>query len=188
MKKTLLILLLVTVVMLLAACSSGPGETVNSEPASQNSSQAAGESNVSDETPVNTNESFVFEFNGASIGIGDLLDTAAGKFGVPSDDDIVTTDSCAFSGKDTVYYYPSFEISANNETGSFVIYNIYLKDDTVSTKEGAYVGMTSDEVSAIYGTPDHAGESSVCYIKGDTALEFILKNGSVIAITYKLNK
>ncbi len=184
MKKTLLILLLVTVVVLSAACSSGPGDS--SVPESVSADQ--GNQTVSRDTNIPASESYVFEFNGASVGIGDLLDIAASKFGVPSDDDIVTTDSCAFGGKDTVYYYPSFEISANNETGVFVIYNIYLKDDTVSTKEGAYVGMTSDEVKTIYGAPDQTNDGSIVYVKGDMALEFILKSGSVIAITYKLNK
>ena len=180
MKKTILILLLAMAVSVMVACDSGPGDTSNavSEPGT-----------VSHETSAPKAAGYVFEYNGKAIGVGDALSLVDENFGKPAnDDDIVTTDSCAFNGKDTVYYYPSFEISANDETGSFVIYSIYLKDDTVSTKEGAYVGMTVEEVKAIYGEPSETAESAIYYVKDGMKLGFILKDGAVNAISYYINK
>ena len=183
MKKILLILFLTLAVAVMAACDSGPGDTstVTSEPAS-----TVSETTSRAET-VNAATGYIFTANGVSFGVGDLSEQIVEKLGRPSADDVVTTDSCAFGGKDTVYYYPSFEISANDETGEFVIYCIYLKDDTVSTQEGAYVGMAPAEVKDIYGDPAEETEGGIIYYKDRMKLSFILKDGAVAAISYYVN-
>ena len=189
MKKTVLILLLVLAVSVMVACDSGPGDTSSAvSDSGVTSSDVSNTETVSQDTAAHKATGYIFEYEGTSMGVGDLSETVIEKLGKPADDDIVTTDSCAFNGKDTVYYYPSFEISANDETGSFVIYSIYLKDDTVSTKEGAYVGMTVDEVKAIYGEPSETAESAIYYVNEGMKLGFILKDGTVNAISYYINK
>lgn len=168
--------MLALAIVLTTACSSGPGETSKQE------SDAA----VSQQSEHNAT-GYLFEYNGATFGIGDACVDVIDKLGAQQKDPY-TSNSCAFNGKDTVYYFPSFEVSANDETGVFVIYSIYLKDDAVSTKEGAYVGMTSDEVKAIYGEPSENSEGGFSYVKEGMKLNFFLKDGAVSAISYYINK
>ena len=183
MKKVLLILFLTLAVTVMAACDSGPGDTssVDSGPVQTVSEQ------VSRSETAHTATGYIFTVNGVSFGVGDLAEPVVEKLGRPSDDDIVPTENCAIGGNDIIYYYPSFEISTNDTTGEFVIYCIYLKDDTVSTQEGAYVGMTPAEVKAIYGEPAEESEGGIIYFKDKMKLSFILKNGIVSAISYYVN-
>ncbi len=177
MKKTLLILLLVLAVCLMAACNSGTGETSGTE------SEAASTPSGSEHKATG----YLFEYNGVSFGVGSATADIIEKLGEQTEKPY-TSNSCAFNGKDTVYYFASFEVSDNDETGDLVIYSIYLKDDTVATKEGAYVGMTPDEVKAIYGEPSESSDGGFSYVKEGMKLNFFLKDGVVSAISYYVNK
>ncbi|MBO7548548.1 MAG: hypothetical protein J6T77_01140 [Clostridia bacterium] len=176
MKKTHLILLLAAAVCLMAACNSGENES-KPEPVS---------TEVSGNTAEHTPTGYLFESNGVTFGVGsasaDVIDKLGAQTGEP-----YTSNSCAFNGKDTVYYFGSFEVSANDETGDFVIYSVYLKDDSVSTKEGAYIGMTPEEVKAIYGEPAESSDGGFSYVKEGMKLNFFLKDGAVSAISYYVN-
>ena len=99
--------------------------------------------------------------------------------------DQYTSESCAFGGEDTVYYYNSIQVSTNNEYGYERIYSIYLEDDLVSTEEGICVGSTADDVKAAYGEPS-AKSTDVCliYEKDGMTLNFNLVDGVVSTILY----
>lgn len=95
------------------------------------------------------------------------------------------SESCAFQGLDKVFTFPGFCVNTYPKEGLDLIQSIYLMDDTVTTAEGAYIGMHTDELAALYGEPSAEAEGSVSFIKGGCALAFIHDaDGYITAITY----
>lgn len=93
--------------------------------------------------------------------------------------------SCAFDGMDVIYKYPGYEVLTYAKDGSAVISGVVLRDDTVGTPEGAYIGMTKADVEKIYGkTAESAGSLQV--EKGNCNLLFIFDNDVVTSIQYNL--
>ena len=95
------------------------------------------------------------------------------------------SESCAFQGLDKVYAYPSFVLYTYPLDGKDYIMSLYLMDDMVTTKEGAYIGMHMDAISELYGEPTDTNEGSATYEKDGCALSFLFDvDGFVNAITY----
>lgn len=94
------------------------------------------------------------------------------------------SESCAFQGLDKVYTYGSVVITTYPEDGKDYVYSIELKDDTVTTKEGAYIGMAKADVVSAYGTATNETEVALVYEKDACQLAFILEDGLVKNITY----
>ena len=64
------------------------------------------------------------------------------------------------------------------------VYSIELKDDTVTTKEGVYIGMAKADVVSAYGSATNETEAALVYEKDACQLAFILEDGLVKNITY----
>ena len=95
------------------------------------------------------------------------------------------SESCAFQGLDKVYTYPSFLLYTYPQDEMDLVSSLYLMDDMVTTAEGAYICMTAEQISALYGEPTSEADSSVTYEKGGCALSFLFDaDGYVSAITY----
>lgn len=94
------------------------------------------------------------------------------------------SESCAFQGLDKVYTYGSVVITTYPEDGKDYVYSIELKDDTVTTKEGAYIGMAKADVVSAYGNATNETEVALVYEKDACQLAFILEDGLVKNITY----
>ena len=95
------------------------------------------------------------------------------------------SESCAFQGLDKAYTYLSFVLNTYPQDGLDLVSSLYLMDDTVTTAEGAYIGMHVDEINALYGEPTRTADTSITYEKGGCALSFMLDaDGYVNAITY----
>jgi hypothetical protein len=110
-------------------------------------------------------------------------DEVLSKLGTPKDQ--YTSESCAFGGEDTVYYYSSIQVSTNNELGYERIYSIYLEDDLVSTEKGICVGNTADDVKSAYGEPGaNSTDACLIYEKDGMTLSFNLTDGVVSTILY----
>ena len=92
--------------------------------------------------------------------------------------------SCAFDGLDKTYTYAGFQILTRPDGDKDYINSIILTDDSVTTPEGVYIGVTEADVTAKYGTPAQKTDTLLSYTDGGTALNFILKNGTVISIEY----
>lgn len=103
---------------------------------------------------------------------------------LPEADKYFESESCAFQGLDKVYTYGSVVITTYPENGKDYVYSIELKDDTVSTKEGAYIGMAKDDVIKAYGDATNVTESALVYEKESCQLAFILEDDYVKNITY----
>ena len=172
MKKFVAILLVLIMTMVLCAC--GGAETPNVTEPSQNVNQNTGST-----TPAG----YTFTYNGYQFGVDMIADDVLVNLGDPKDE--YTSESCAFGGEDTVYYYSSIQVSTNNEYGYERIYSIYLEDDLVSTEEGICVGSTVEDVKTAYGEPG-GNSSDVCliYEKDGMTLNFNLVDGVVSTILY----
>lgn len=172
MKKIAAIIMALTMVLALCACGNAD-VTPTTSTAPQNNS------NNGSTTPVG----YTFTYNGYQFGVDMIADAPLAALGTPKDQ--YTSESCAFGGEDTVYYYNSIQVSTNNEYGYERIYSIYLEDDLVSTEEGICVGSTADAVKTAYGEPGGAS-TDVCliYEKDGMTLSFNLVDGVVSTILY----
>lgn len=94
--------------------------------------------------------------------------------------------SCAFQGMDKVYTFPSLVVNTYPEQGKDLILSIYLTDDALTTGEGAYIGMHTDEILALYGEPTRTADASLTFEKGGCALSFLYDaEGFVTSILYE---
>ncbi len=59
--------------------------------------------------------------------------------------------SCHYDGSDDIYIYENFTLYTYQDQGAKYLYIIEFTAPEVATAEGAYVGMTRDELIAIYG-------------------------------------
>lgn len=174
MKKLAVILLTLTVVLSLCACG---GETGTSDTTTVPTTNA--QNNTGSATPVG----YTFTYNGYQFGVDMIADAPLANLGTPKD--WYTSESCAFGGEDTVYYYNSIQVSTNNEYGYERIYSIYLEDDLVSTEEGICVGSTADDVKSAYGEPGaKSTDTCLIYEKDGMTLNFNLVDGLVSTILY----
>lgn len=173
MKKFAAIILALTLVLALCACGTTTPE------APDGGSNKPQTSNTPNTTPVG----YLFTYNNYQFGVDIVADDVLSNLGEPKDE--YTSESCAFGGEDTVYYYNSIQVSTNNEYGYERIYSIYLEDDLVSTEEGICVGSTAEDVKSAYGEPgDKSTETCLIYEKDGMTLNFNLVDGKVSTILY----
>ena len=92
--------------------------------------------------------------------------------------------SCAFDGKDKTYFYGSFYLQTYPIGDKDYVYAVWFADDSVTTAENAYVGMSKKDVEAIYGTAGFNGSNAYIMVKGATRLTVILKDDVVSSIQY----
>lgn len=92
--------------------------------------------------------------------------------------------SCAFEGMDKIYTYNSFEVSTYPNGANDLVSYIYFKDDTVTTEEGAYIGMAKADVLALYGDNYVERAGVYVYTKGGMELRFIFNGESLASVEY----
>ena len=165
--------LALAMLLVLGLCACGNDET----PAASDPTKGG------DKTPSTTPVGYTFTYNDYQFGVGMAVEAVLEKLGEPVQK--IESESCAFGGKDTIYYYSGIQISTNNEEGYEKIYSIYLEDDLTATEKGVSVGNTADQVKAAYGEPDaSSSETCLIYSKAGMYLKFILKDNKVSSITY----
>ena len=91
--------------------------------------------------------------------------------------------SCAFDGVDIAYSYPGFDLYVFDNKGERVITQVVLRDDTVQTAEGAYIGMDLGHVEKLY-TAVEDGKNNLQLTKGNCTLMIIFKDDVVTSIQY----
>ena len=85
---------------------------------------------------------------------------------------------------DKIYTYTSFEISTYPNGSNDLVSSIYFKDDTITTEEGAYLGMSKTDVLAMYGDNYVESAGVVIYSKGGMELQFIFDGETLASIEY----
>ena len=180
--KIISLLLGLAVLVSLTACGGDPAES-----ASNSGSDPTGSAQLSTPAPEQTTEvsgsgySFAAG-NGAVIIVNENMTDALAALGEPQS--YFEAESCAFDGLDKTYTYPGFIITTRPDGDQDFINSIRLTDDSVTTREGAYIGYTADQVKAVYGDPQDELETALYYTDAYTMLSFILEDGVVISIEY----
>lgn len=181
MKKNVLCLLLALgLITVLAACGESGGQP----------SQPAGGTAGSQSQPVDgtsqTPEGYVFPAaSGYSVAISDNMADVLNVLGEANS--YFQAESCAFEGLDKTYTYSGFIITTRPDGDQDLVQSIQLTDDSVTTKEGVYIGSSASDVTAAYGDSDSVVETLLTYTIGETTLNFVLENGVVISIEYLYN-
>ena len=131
-------------------------------------------------------DGYVFVYEEYTVAVGSLASDLLEALGEPQD--TFVDESCAFYGKDYTYFYPGvrFYTFSPAEGMPDYILSIVFGDDTVMTAEGAYIGMTREEIEEIYGEPTNSDEAGgIEYIKDGMSLSFMFDNDDMVDyITY----
>ena len=125
---------------------------------------------------------YVMTVKGTEVAVNALMAPIVEALGEP--DKYFESESCAFQGLDKVYTYGSVVITTYPEDGTDYVYSIELKDDTVTTKEGSYIGASKEDITKTYGTATKETDVALVYEKGSCQLAFIFDGDSVKNITY----
>lgn len=180
MKKRLLYIVL-TLCVALALTACGAKDTGADSQPSASQPPASQPSPGQEASPSGGIDRYVFAFNGHIVAIDDNMADVLAALGEPQS--YFEAASCAFEGLDKTYTYSGFVITTRPDGEQDFVNSVLLTDDSVVTPEGVYIGCTAEEVTAAYGEGEQT-ETVIRCTKGNTAMNFVLKNGSVISIEY----
>lgn len=170
-------------VLLLTGC--GAKEQDNKDAADQSGSKqenVPNDSSAADDTAT-VKDGYVFEYNGVEIPMNTDVTPVLNALGDPQE--YFEAKSCAFDGMDKTYFYNGFELTTYPKSDKEdYTSSIYLKDDSVSTKEGIYIGSTLQQLLSTYGENYSGDGASYTYTKGDSSIMFIVSEDEVTSITY----
>lgn len=177
MKKLLFLMVSLT---LLASCGSDDSTTAVADVAPSGGEAAV----VGDTTSSNDiAKNYSYQFNGSDLFMGGEFTQET--YGEPNE--FFEAASCAFEGMDKIFYYSGVEVRTYPDGEQDFVSTILLKDDTVTTAEGAYIGMTMEKVLEKHGTEFTQDGNLYFYQKGDSTLTFISEDDVLISITYSLD-
>lgn len=127
-------------------------------------------------------DDYVFEYKGVKIAPDMNTNEFLDALGEPLH--YYEVKSCAFEGMDKIYTYTSFEISTYPNGANDLVSYIYFKDDTVTTEEGAYLGMAKSDVLALYGSNYTEKAGAYVYSRGGMELRFVFDGETLVSIEY----
>ena len=189
MKKTIAMLMCALLICALLAGCGGSGKSGDTAPTTSESitpGDAGGASDAAEQggeqAPGAAGSKYTFTFKDTEVAVNGDMAPLAEKLGEPGD--YFESESCAFQGLDKVYTYGSVIIRTYPKDGKDYVLSVELKDDTVTTREGVYIGQTRDDVTAAYGDPGEETAAALRYVDGDCTLTFLLTDGKVTDITY----
>lgn len=92
--------------------------------------------------------------------------------------------SCAIDSIIRTYGYGNFEIDTYELDEKEYISSIFFKDDTITTKEGAFLFMDKERLFELYGK-DYVEEAGMfVYYKDKMKLKFLISEDEVVSIQY----
>ena len=182
MKKLLICVLMA---LLLTGCGAKeqadekkPAEQTGAE---QNADTTAGDSASADKAVIK--DGYVFEYNGVEIRPN--TDVAPVLQALGEADECFEAKSCAFDGMDKTFFYSGIELTTYPKSDKEdYVSSIYFTDDSVSTKEGIYIGSTLQQLLDAYGENYSGNGQAYTYTKEDTSIMFIVEEDEVTSITY----
>lgn len=132
----------------------------------------------------NTSDGYTFKVGSTTLSIGANADVVS-KLGNPLSSPHVTAACGGIPGEDIVYTFAGYRVKTTPGKNGNVICMIELTDDSVKTPEGLTIGSTKEAVTSAMGTGETVGENLV-YKKGNMILQFLIRNGYVTNIQYKV--
>ena len=137
-----------------------------------------------DEPGIPAPEGFVFPFQGITIHMDQDMAEILEQLGEPLG--VFEAPSCAFDGIDRIFSFPGIQIHTYPDGDLDFVHTISLRDDSVTTMNGIYLGSSFDDVIAAYGS-DYTQEFGMfTFTIGQTTLSFFIEDDMVIGILYEL--
>ena len=172
-------LLLMVLILLLTGCG---GEKNTSK--DLNGNKGGNEPVESTEKPDDEEktEEYVFEYKGITIAMNEKAAPILGRLGEPLD--YFEAESCAFEGLDKIYTYSGFEIHTYEIEGVDHVAAVMFLDDSVSTKEGAYLYSGLDDVLSKYGNNYVKDLGLYTYELNKSKISFLVEDDEVVSIEY----
>ena len=128
-------------------------------------------------------EGFPFEYQGQIIYVGMPAEPILQQLGEPIH--YFQRDSCAFDDFDKTYLYSGFDLHTFTLGDNDYVYIIMFTDDSVTTPEGAYLGMYAEDMLALYGDGYEEDGGQYTYTNGQGSLTFMTENGLVKDLYYE---
>lgn len=148
--------------------------------ASQGTVQNQGEENS---TGTEAAKGYVFEYDGTVAAADMEAAPVIEELGEPVS--YFESTSCAFEGLDKMYTYSSFEIDTYPVEDKDYISTIILKDDSIATQEGIYIGDSLEKLQQTYGGGYTERDGMIVYEKDGMELCFIMKYEEIVSIEYR---
>jgi len=197
--KKLILALIIGLVFMLAACNASDNDnqgndtqaaagnahdTQGQEPATNETTQP----NEDDPSPAYSNspdlEGFAFAIQGVTIYMDQDIDIVLEQLGEPLG--VFEAPSCAFDGIDRIFSFPGVQIHTYPEGELDFVHTISIRDDSVTTMGGIYLGSSWEDVLAAYGNDYEQEFGMVTFTRGQTTLSFFIEDDMVTGITYEL--
>jgi len=174
MKKTVIIGLIMAAAMAFAGCSGSGSASSQASGASQATAASQGDSQQGDGWTFKSGD-VVISMNAPAAPILEKLGAAKSSYEAPS---------CAFDGMDVVYSYAGFDLLTYTSDGKDAkVSGVVLRDDSVETPEGLFIGSDKAAVENTYGKLED-GANNLRVTKGNCELLIILTDGAVSSIQY----
>jgi len=162
----------------------GAGSADPAQPPSSGNNDTTDDGNAND-TPV-TVPVFYHVLSNVTINLNDNINIVLDSLGEPAG--IMVMPSCAFDGDDRVYrFHPGTDLYTYPEGDNDFIHTIAFFDDTIKTVEGGIrLRSPLQAVLDAYGDDYELETDMYRYTRGDTLLEFLITDGVVTGIQYRL--
>ncbi len=162
--------IILSAALLMTGCGAGDSKVIES-----NTADLSAEEQTVD-------AGYVLEYQGLTIGVDQDASEYIDALGEASE--YFESPSCAGEGIGKLYTYDDIQIQTYPEGDQDLVLYVLLLNDNVSTKEGADLSMTRDEVIAIYGEPTSEDSDSLSYESAGMTLNFLFDGDSMISIEY----
>jgi hypothetical protein len=129
-------------------------------------------------------DGYYFDYYGTPVYLGDLMANVLTSLG--AENEFYEAPSCAYDGMAKMYVYGGFELATyiRDANDADRLYSITLFDDSVTTAEGAYIGQSFEDVTALYGDGYEEIPGAYLYGKDGAVLSFTVEDGEVTVIQY----
>lgn len=88
--------------------------------------------------------------------------------------------SCHYDGEDKIYVYNSYSLYTYMNGGKEILYLIDIHGTDITAPHGGRVGMTENEIKALYGSDFTAAGEAMRYDMGDGVELIIHLDGSTV--------
>ena len=188
--------IVLTLALMLAACAAEDNNDVGYNPQQADVRDSADETQAPDtyETtpadepdPVVDNyapEGFTFATQGVTIHMDQDMSIVLEQLGEPLG--VFEAPSCAFDGIDRIFSFPGVQIHTYPLDDLDFVHTISIRDDSVTTMKGIYLGSSWEAVLAAYGDDYEQEFGMFTFTRGQTTLSFFIEDDMVVGITYEL--
>jgi len=166
------------------AAESQPSAVSPSAQAAGNQDVAAGGGDDEGAQPDGGAEIFAFAYRDFVIKLDQDITEVLDALGEPLG--YLEAPSCAFDGIDRIFSFAGVQIHTYPVEGRDLVHTISLRDDSVSTMEGIYLGESPEAVFRAYGNDYEQEFDMYTFTRGLTTLAFLIEDDMVVAITYWL--